>query len=919
MNLENKQTLIFIKQKNRTDDVLSIKPGIDGKIKVRYTNNKEYSYNKEDVEEYQFLEKLPVENYKFSRSGYGAYNNVISVEKYSYLEKNKIKVCFEHGKNVILNQENFKIEQSALFEKKANDVFEYLKKLANLNNIKSDDGSSLLGKNYERVTFVSQQSVLHRFLSASSTKVESESKSDDQSLIFPFGCNNSQLIATERALKNQISFIEGPPGTGKTQTILNILSNIIYRNQTALVVSNNNSAIANIKEKLSQPEIALDFLTATLGSKKNKEKFLKNQSSHYPNYLPDILENKERNLNFELVKKAFSLKEEIANIKSQISFIEIEYQHFQDYMSDKDLFEVDLSKLSPKVLLDLLLECEKIFEQNRKIGFIFKIKSIFKYKIRNFSFYKQNPDFLAATIQKKFYETELEKLNKKLSKLENDYKTNLSDEYIANMIEYSKSILKSALLEKYIPGAPRKVNNTDNSAKNRLNLSKKILKDYPIILSTTFSARNCVADSMLYDYLIIDEASQVDIATGALALSCAKNVVIVGDLKQLPNIVTRESKEKSECLRKDLKIKPIYSFKKSLLEVMVELFPEEPATLLKEHYRCHPKIIQFCNQKLYNGKLCIMTKDHGEKDVLIAYKSVAGNHARQHSNQREIDIIKKEVIDYYLLDNNTTGIIAPYRNQIELSQNQLEEYISETVHKFQGRECETIILSTVDNQITHFTDDPHLLNVAVSRAKNRLILVTSGNKQKSNMNITDLIDYIAYQNCDIKDSMVRSVFDYLYKQYEERRLNYFKNRSKHSKYDSENLMFELLKEILTSYSELDFITQYRLKHLIKDFSLLSSDEATFVNQSRTSVDFLIFNKVTKVPVLAIEVDGVKYHNNPDQMKRDSMKNNIFKNYQLPLLRLATNGSGEEEKIRIALADYKSTDEIIQSKDMINNI
>ena len=113
-------------------------------------------------------------------------------------------------------------------------------------------------------------------------------------------------------------------------------------------------------------------------------------------------------------------------------------------MSDKDLFEVDLSKLSPKVLLDLLLECEKIFEQNRKIGFIFKIKSIFKYKIRNFSFYKQNPDFLAATIQKKFYETELEKLNKKLSKLENDYETNLGDEYIANMIEYSKSILKSA-------------------------------------------------------------------------------------------------------------------------------------------------------------------------------------------------------------------------------------------------------------------------------------------------------------------------------------------------------------------------------------------------------------------------------------------------------------------------------------------
>ena len=45
---------------------------------------------------------------------------------------------------------------------------------------------------------------------------------------------------------------------------------------------------------------------------------------------------------------------------------------------------------------------------------------------------------------------------------------------------------------------------------------------------------------MVFDYVIMDEASQVDIKTGALALSCAMNTVIVGDDKQLPNVVSRE-------------------------------------------------------------------------------------------------------------------------------------------------------------------------------------------------------------------------------------------------------------------------------------------------------------------------------------------------------------------------------------------
>ena len=101
-----------------------------------------------------------------------------------------------------------------------------------------------------------------------------------------------------------------------------------------------------------------------------------------------------------------------------------------------------------------------------------------------------------------------------------------------------------------------------------------------------------------------------------------------------------------------------------------------------------------------------------------------------------------------------------------------------TVHKFQGKEKENIIISTVDDEISDFTDDPYLINVAVSRAKKRLLLVVTGNEQSKERNITDLIKYIQYNNFDVVESRIYSVFDYLYKQYTEERMAYLQKYKK---------------------------------------------------------------------------------------------------------------------------------------------
>ena len=106
----------------------------------------------------------------------------------------------------------------------------------------------------------------------------------------------------------------------------------------------------------------------------------------------------------------------------------------------------------------------------------------------------------------------------------------------------------------------------------------------------------------------------------------------------------------------------------------------------------------------------------------------------------------KGFLQYGISNPEETGIIAPYKNQVEALAQEFHDIDAATVHKFQGKEKDTIIISTVDDEISDFADDPYLINVAVSRAKKKLMLVVTGNEQTKERNITDLIAYIQYNN-----------------------------------------------------------------------------------------------------------------------------------------------------------------------------
>ena len=111
-----------------------------------------------------------------------------------------------------------------------------------------------------------------------------------------------------------------------------------------------------------------------------------------------------------------------------------------------------------------------------------------------------------------------------------------------------------------------------------------------------------------------------------------------------------------------------------------------------------------------------------------------------------------------------------------------------------------------------------------------------------------------------------------------------------------------------NYKDEEFDKEVELFGLSEEDKIIAKEERKYASHHNTHIDFLIYNKISKIPLLVVEVDGYKYHKKDNKQKeRDILKNNILSKYNIPLIRLTTNGSREERIIRNKL------DEIVSDK------
>ena len=672
-------------------------------------------------------------------------------------------------------------------------------------------------------------------------KLNSFSEND---LIQISNLDDSQKNAVLTAFNNKVTVITGPPGSGKTQVISNILANAVMQNKKVLVASKNNQAVDNVKSRFDKEESTGYFLR--FGNKRilgdttlpeiNKISALKaklinnsivlNESQEKLNEITKIKTENKRKLKQrdKLQLKLPELKKNIDNFKNNLSkltqsnsaFEKIRLNHKIDvvetYLSStkktRNYFELKYSGLN-KFLIDWFSKKKYAFEL---ISFIEEshkdFKEFFKQIPNQISDFKSGSKILETynNIIKplesvKTYYSDYDKLksefdlkNKELEKLEAYIKTiNAQEQDILKVIEnceieiikQSKVVLKEKIENNLFNASQAQINNFKDYLPDNIpwrneemtsfaNATKNFLDIFNIISVTSLSAKASLPlSNELFDMVVIDEASQCDIASAIPLILRAKQLVVIGDPLQLKHI-TSLNKFEEEKIKEHLHLsgsvylkyneKSLWDYSESFL---TNAKNNNKIVNIDRHYRCHPDIIGYSNEAFYNPKLgvdlkiCTKNEDFPIQPNGIKWIDVLGTHKANNININVAEVDKSIEIATYFANQNpniSIGIVTPFSHQAKEIHSKIpihlsQRIVADTVHKFQGDEKDVMIYSLVvtnnspDSKI-YWIDNmvPESVNVAVTRARNTIYIV--GNKEYIKSKSTKLkplgklVDYV---------------------------------------------------------------------------------------------------------------------------------------------------------------------------------
>ncbi len=864
-----------------------------------------YFYNREKEYEYSF-DRLtclknpkvvdPTDMFVFIKGVLAA--DILLILKFS----DWFKIQYSDGKLQTVREKDIQFIKDRKKEPLVNNVMNYLIEVADIEDDKQyqeKDEPNFLEKQLTSLP-VLENTILSSFIS----QEDIHTNLDKSPVIAPFSSNESQLNAIHNALTYNISVIQGPPGTGKTQTILNIISNLLIRGKTIAVVSGNNEATRNVYEKLQKE--GLGDICAFLGNTANIEEFFSHEHNKlglltYSAKFRNNISEYELKRQEKLVSEIYKSITEKAKIKATLEELKIE-KEINDEIYEENKVKIP-RQFRKAINASSCLKIAAILEASaiRYPSFFTRLKLLIVYKTR----LKKKYDFAAIIdyLQNRYYTEKIKELEASFKKLDRRYSDKKKKEILDRYQIESKTYLMNVLKEKYYKLKEHKF----YAGSYRRNQS--FVEHFPIVLSTTHSLNNCTPQGVIYDYVIIDESSQVNLTSAAVALSRAKNIVVVGDSKQLPHIVPDRLKGPLELVKNKHSIPAYLDYRRySLLEsVQIKYGHMLPTTLLNEHYRCDPEIIGFCNKRFYDGDLIIETKHIENGGINII--ETPSNTALGRCNKRQAEIIKTEILPSEK-GNKDIGIVAPYRKQVAL----IKDYISDegilvdTVHKFQGKERSTMILSTTsdrtilseDPEHIDFLNNPNLINVAISRAKTHLYVVaTSEALSQEGTLLGDLAKYVSYYCNSSKQikTKIYSVFDLMYDEYSPILQNMAKHLLKVSEFQSENIIATVIDEICKErkYGILGFKHNYPLRKVVNPNEYSNLEERNFILSPGAHCDFIIFNKLNKKICLAVEVDG-KQHEEKIQKSRDEKKDKILKEAGLKLLRIKTTDLNIKEQI-----------------------
>lgn len=683
--------------------------------------------------------------------------------------------------------------------------------------------------------------------------------------------NENQKDAVEKSIEaKDFHLIIGPPGTGKTYVIEELVRQFSMRNKKILITAWTNLAVDNVIKRLNgvkaekilrigpTSELDCNLKKYSLFEKMTKHKdwpeIERNQKNIEQQFdtLPKIKE--QRTLLEDDISK---LNNEIKNLKEEQNNLKTEEQKYQVITSNLPYVEnlFDLSPINNELIrlnqkseecLDLsknILQMndlksslpnpeyiQKLKNKTRKIWFSIisksfvsflsskKDKELEKLKID----YKKNKQYLdeVSENQKRYRQLkeicdndfaeiypnndgtpDMDSLDLEFQtykKIKNQYLPILKEYELLNVKKRKTEINKDVyriyleslkiqidLIDVKIKGLKTEIflkteqredlNKKYKNLLNSLNLNKRktyklkksIISDLvnkaDLIAATAVSSAHYFLDGVHFDVMLMDESSQVASFMSLLPLSKCKKFILVGDNKQLQPI---EDEDISQEMN---------------LSIFNRLFKRYPnaSTLLTTQYRMHKKISKIASEIFYEGKL-ITSEKVAEKILEIKestnryldpkipvlfvdtskteyYEDEIGSGC---SNTKEAEYVAY-IVELFIkngIKEEQIGIVTPYVKQKSrvkdfLKSAEINNVEVDTVHKFQGREKDIIILSfarskkySFPNHKLAFIENETLVNVAITRAKRKLILVGNTETLKQSNLLNKVIDKVGREN-----------------------------------------------------------------------------------------------------------------------------------------------------------------------------
>lgn len=717
-------------------------------------------------------------------------------------------------------------------------------------------------------------------------------------LIDIFPLSHSQSEAVKNAFSKKITVVTGPPGTGKSQVVLNIIANAIWNNKIILFASKNNRAVDVVNEKLSQ--IIPNNLIMRMGNRERREE---TKSS-----LIEMLKNKG---NLCGIKDVDELQTRLESIYSEIEAIKTKLKELSEINSGIDENLINLNNISKNLPSDLLqLNSQKPLSLDRfdiendihtltsNLSFFNKlIRLIYPsyFRKRNYKIFRKHYDklgseyknyfdqhlqlddadiikglnWLLLMVQISFCNEKIEILKTKLGNYSSVLEYDTMIQKLENeKVPISRDILKGVWFRKISKIEPsdenyifRYIDTTKqlepyvkekniyyNILSEQIKSFEQITKFLPAWIVTNLSAKNSFPlNENLFDILVIDEASQCDIPSAFPLLFRAKNVVIIGDPKQLKHISTlHENTERKIADAHGIEEYYVdFSYCKNSLYDLFERTIRtinDPVIFLNEHYRCHRDIISYSNIHFYGEKLNILTDESAlfpDADIFsqrVLWRNVKGKtlYAKSVYNLEEVKEVIRTIKHICNINIKTSiGVVTLFKAQMDLILNEIKneptlekrDITVGTAHKFQGDEKDIIIFSPAisegvkDKTLNWINSTTQLLNVAVTRAKSSLLIVGD------------------FDKCLTEKGFLKSLAEYY---------NQIQNK-KEITFDSgiEKILFDELRK-----RKINVIPQYNV---------------TIQNKKQYRLDFALINQKK----FDIEIDGDKAHQN--RVEYDSLR------------------------------------------------